>query len=306
MSSSFHKQPNRRAHWRVLALFLGMFGLWSWLTESAIQAFVLNFIEAHFDVYYPDLTGLTITVVLAGIGLYMASRAPYVHEFELPYVDLVKKLKFKFISLSVSVVLCVAGGYVLHKLYQLAPTADQEPLVIDLSGSDIPDFLWLRKIAFNGAALSSQVSFSKDTRETSKYKLRRYTPIISAEDSGQKIQFVESYTSNSTAQHKKRKAKLEGFVSLRPLPAAIRVGFERNGLNFGSPVYVVESALFDVAPYLKWASIFVFSIALILLIRLLLSPVLHKRKLQTAWDHQRGYSKGKDVGKDLWPWSDGK
>lgn len=287
----------------MLAFLLAVFGVWSWLTESVIQELLLGAIEAKFAVYYPDITGIALTLILVAAALFFASRASYIHEYELLYIDLVRKLKFKFVLLSIGLVLCGAGSSAIYKLYKIAPTADQDMLVIDLDKDDLPSFLQLRKINLKGAALSKRVSFSKDLREASPYKLRRYTPITNSKDSDRPIRFVESFTSDSTSKHKTRRAKLKGYVSLRPLPAAVRAGFESNGLKFESPVYVIEDTLFDIAPYLKWTLFCIALITLMLLIRVLLTPRLHKLKLQAAWDLQNGYSKTKDVSKDVWPWS---
>jgi len=167
-------------------------------------------------------------------------------------------------------------------------------LTIDLAADDLPRFIQLQRVSLRGAALSKQIGFDNASPETSSDQLRRYTPILSASQPSRPIQFVHLYTSGSIAKHKSQKANLSGFV---------KAGFEDNGLSFASPVYVISDSFFDVAPYLKWTAIFLGLISLILFIRLLMLPAIHKRKLQSAWDHQRGYSKNKDVSKDIWPWS---
>jgi len=98
MAEKSNHQSNARAYWLVLSFLLGLFGLWSWLSESVIHELLLKLVQEKFDIYYPDATGLALTLVLAAIGLFLRSRVSYVHDFELAYSDLVKKLKFKFIS----------------------------------------------------------------------------------------------------------------------------------------------------------------------------------------------------------------
>ena len=303
MSNNVKQASNARAYCLLLSISLGVFGLWSWLSESVIHELLLNFLREQFNVSYPDATGLALTIVLVAIGLFLRSRVSYVHEFELAYSDLVKKLKLKFFSLSFMIALFAAASYGVFTLYHAVPGNEQETLTIDLAADDLPRFIQLQRVSLRGAALSKQIGFDNASPETSSNQLRRYTPILSASQPSRPIQFVHLYTSGSIAKHKSQKANLSGFVNLRPLPASIRAGFEDNGLSFASPVYVISDSFFDVAPYLKWTAIFLGLISLILFIRLLMLPAIHKRKLQSAWDHQRGYSKNKDVSKDIWPWS---
>jgi len=303
VSNNFKQQTNTRAYCLGLTFLLGLFGLWSWLTESVVHELLLKFIEDQLGYYYPDATGLAFTIILISVGLFIRSRCTYMHEFELLYTDLVKRLKLKFILLGMAVVLLSAVSYGLFSLYKAAPTTEQETLLIDLSTDDVPSFIQLKKVSFSDAKLSKQISFAKNSPETSSNKLHRYTPILSSSDPSRPIKFVELYTSASISKHKSQRAKLSGYVNLRPLPAVIQGSFEASGLKFASPVYVVSDSVFDVAPYFKWAAIIAGFLSLLLFIRLLRTPTIHRRKLQNSWDHQRGYSKNKDVSKDVWPWS---
>jgi len=298
MSVHSDEKPDRSGLWRLLAFLSGSFALWNWFYETNIHGFFVGQVEQHLDRYAPDLTGLAYTVLLIAIPLYLAKRAS-VHEFELHYDDLARRLKGWIIYLFLAVLVFAGLAYGAFHLHRLTPSKDQPPLKLELA-SELPSFLFLRKVVLlDGIAISKHATFSKDLRQKQSHILRRYTPIASKKDRQRPIQFVESFTSSSTKSHKAKRVALQGFVSLRMLPVSIRQAFEADGLSMESKVYVIENRFFNIKPYLMAACIVLSLLALGLLIRLILSPKIHRRKLQTAWDIQFGYHKKKHVGEEI-------
>jgi len=302
MRQGEYKRSNKRLYLLLLALALGIVGLYSWLFESELQAALLAFVEQRFNVYYPDLTGFAATVVLVVVPLYFSRRAPSMHEHELRYEELVKKLKTQITLVALSVLVLASSSWAVYQMYVDAPGVDQEITRVDLSDNS-PSFVWLKKVSLNGVPLEKNATFSKDLRQESAIALRRYTPIAAELNSDQPIRFVESFTSDSTQELKRIRASLDGYVNVRLLPAAIRSTFEADGLSMARVVYVIEDRFFDIKPYLKWSSLGLLLLALLFLIRLVLSPRIHRRKLQETWDFEKGYSKNKNVADDIAPWA---
>jgi len=205
------------------------------------------------------------------------------------------------VYLALGVVFMSGVCVLVYQLHENAPSASQEPVIVDLSG-EISKFLFFRKVQLNGIAMSKHATFSKDLRETSSMQLRRYTPIRSKANRARPIQFVESLTSDSTQTHRLVKPAMQGYVSHRLLPAKIKASFVEDGLTMGGLVYVIEQEFVEVRPFLKWLGVAFLLFTLLILVRLLLAPLIHRKKLQRAWDHQKGYSKTKNVKDDVFPW----
>ena len=291
-----------RPVWFLITIIAGLFGLWSWLFETKLYGLLLNLIDQYFEVYYPDLTGFLATLLLIAIPFFIACRAPYTHEYELRYPDLVRRLKTRIILLAISVLIFAGFSAASYNLYQNAATENQESIVVDLE-SELPANMWLRKVALiNAKPLTKHINFSKDLRQESLFSLRRYTPIVNNSVESNQVSFVESFTSDSSKLHKSKAVNMKGFIRPRLLPAVMRVKLEASGLDLANIVYVVEDQFFDIKPYLKWCSILLLLVTALLLIRLLLSPLIHHRKLLNAWQHQKGYSKTKNFKEDIAPW----
>jgi len=302
MEQLIENRSNKRQFARALAMGLGFVCLLSWLFESKLQGLLVGLIDKHFDVYYPDLTGLTLTLIAIAVPFFLARHSPAISDQELSYAELVSRLKRRIVFLFLAVLSLSAITVTLHHMYTRIPAADQPLIEVDLN-DDSFSFLFLERVSLNGVAVNQNATFSKDFRHQSSTMLRRYTPIVSKSGNTQPIRFVESFTSDSTEILNQRPVSMQGFVSPRVLPAAIRTAFEADGLQMANIVYVIETDYVDVKPILKWLWIAMSIITLAVLIRLLLSPNLHRAKLQTAWDYQRGYSKNKNVKDDIAPWS---
>ncbi len=302
MEQLVENRSNKRLLARTSAMVLGLVCLLSWLFESKLQGWLVGLIDKHLGVYYPDLTGLALTLIAIAVPFFLTRHSAAFSDQELSYEELVSRLKRRIILLFLAVPTLLAITVTIHHMYTQISGANQPLMEVDLN-DDSFRFLFLRRVSLNGEAVKQNVTFSKDRRYQSPTMLRRYTPIVSKDRYTQTIRFVESFTSDSTEILNQRPVSMQGFVSPRVLPAAIRAAFEEDGLKMANIVYVIETDYVDVKPILKWLWIAISMMTLAVLIRLLLSPYLHRTKLQAAWDYQRGYSKSKNVKDDIAPWS---